>query len=134
MAQLFRTSLLILTLLFLWGRGGDTLATLTATAGHEQPTAQQATSCINATPHAYALQATDPNVLAGQHINPVYFARTSRASLHNDEFVALPVNRRLVSRTDMLARLGEQRAYIHPARLTHSACDYYIFALRRILI
>jgi hypothetical protein len=131
MARIFRTSLLLLLLIFLWEGGGHAIASLTA-ADHSTPTEQQHAGCISSA-QPFQLQDAEPSGFAGQ-INPISFARPSRAQLHHDEYGSAPSIRRLTHRASLMARLGEHLSYIHPHRLTHPACDYYIFALRRIII
>jgi hypothetical protein len=121
----------LLLLIFLWEGGGHTIATL-ATADNTTPTEQHQADYLSSA-QQFHLQDAEPSGFAGQ-INQISFARPSRAQLHNDEYGSAPSIRRLTHRAGLMARLGEHLSYIHPHRLTHSACDYYIFALRRIII
>jgi hypothetical protein len=132
MAQFFRSLLLLILLLFLWGRGGDAVATL-ATVGNDEQTEQQATGYIAAAGHALDFQTAEPNGFAGQ-INQISFARPSRAQLHYHEFLPQTICRQLTRHTNLSAQLDEHLSSTYPARQTRCACDYYIFTLRRILI
>ncbi|MDR0962127.1 MAG: hypothetical protein LBM62_06190 [Mediterranea sp.] len=132
MARIIQTLLLFLLLVFFWeyaGNGKDepSRVNVETVAGMQEPGSYASVH------HDYLLQDAEPNPFAGQ-IGQRTFARSLRAQLSEHEFLSLPVNRRLAHRTALLAQLNEQRSYIYPQRLTRSACDYYIFTLRHIVI
>jgi hypothetical protein len=147
MAKVLKIALLILLLTSLWEGAGDASAVCgsaqeAATELVQAPTSSSANHCLQegkhyysaATQYAHWLYAEQGNS-SGQ-VNLQTLPRWQRIPAGQKEaFLPACGTIELLRRQTGRASLGQDRpGYAHPLPFSAFACDYYIFALRRILI